>query len=125
MAKADPAAPIHADPAASTPDQPSRFFKGAREVFVIIFLIFYVAAALIFLIEISLYLLGTGFHDRLKDTLAIDIIYSHWPAIFALPLLTFFALSLVFITKLVAGELTFTLGPAKISGAASEGLMFI
>ena len=85
------------------------------------FLIFIPVAAIVGIIW---YLLGlpSPFGDRLLLSVAQD----HWAAVFIFPVLAYFALFLVLITKYVACDIHFKLGPtAEISGAASEGLMWI
>jgi hypothetical protein len=79
------------------------------------------------LVILFIYLMGWSatFNTRLANYVKWDIVQQHWAALFAFPLLAFFALFIVFLTKIVSGDIKFDLGPAAISGAASEGLMWI
>jgi hypothetical protein len=64
--------------------------------------------------------------DVFGDRLDMDVVHKHWAGIFVFPGLVYFALFLVLITKIVSGDIHFKFGSTfEISGAASEGLMWI
>ena len=86
--------------------------------------LFFVGGFLI-LLAIPLYLTGHGWNEEIQKYATLDILKSHWAAIVGIPVLAFFSLFLIFLTRIVSGEIKFKLGEAEISGAASEGLMWI
>ena len=98
-----------------------RFRRG----FVIGWALFFGVLTILIAIEGILYATGHGWNDAIRNNVNMEIIRDHWAGLFVTPLLVVFSLLLVFITKIVSGPITFKLGGGEISGAASEGLMWI
>lgn len=99
--------------------------ETAREAFTVGYGLFIGIVVVLATVEIVLYLFGFGFNEEIGKFANLEVAKNHWPAVFVLPLIALFSLFLIFMTKLVSGEIKFKLGGAEISGAASEGLMWI
>jgi hypothetical protein len=103
----------------------SRSVETARKWFVWVIGGFFFVGGFLILLEIPLYLTGHGWNEEIQKYATLDVLKSHWAAIVGIPVLAFFSLFLIFLTRIVSGEIKFKLGEAEISGAASEGLMWI
>jgi hypothetical protein len=96
----------------------------ARTFFVYMSGIILLLIPVIVIISILYYLIAntSPFGNRIDMTIA----HNHWAGVFIFPVIVYFALFLVLITKIVSGDIHFKFGSTfEISGAASEGLMWI